>query len=150
MVAASDCKIIFFISLLLPGAVVAYLLAVDQTTFAGVIRSTDFVLVAFLAPWCVPCTNLLTELHAAALQLHTNKLRNIKIAFFDVTQEGNKEVTLQEQITAYPTLVLYKKGGGRVAIYDGPRTNHDIYESRVDESTRQYRRSKRYMRTKQW
>ena len=120
-------SILCFLCFLLSSAV-SYLLSVDQTTFAGVIRSADFVLVSFLAPWCVPCTNLLTELHAAALQLHTNKLRNIKIAFFDVTQEGNKEVTLHEQITAYPTLVLYNKGGERLAIYDGPRTNQDIYE----------------------
>ena len=131
-------SIFCFICFLLPSAVVSYLLSVDQSTFGGVIRSADFVLVSFLAPWCIPCTTLLTELHAAALQLHTNKLRNIKLAFFDVTQEGNKEVVLHEQITAYPTLVLYNKDGERLAIYDGPRTNQDIYEYLRKQSGRVY------------
>ena len=104
-----------------------FVFPLDHVTFPTITQQHDLLLVAFFAPWCGHCGSLLPELQEAAQQLHDEQI-NVQIATYDVTGEGNKALSKEQQIDGYPTLVLYKKGGERVGTFDGARTHQDIYE----------------------
>ncbi len=75
----------------------------------------------FYAPWCGHCKRLEPKFEKAATLL--KKDTNIRLAKVDATVES--ELAATHNITGYPSLFVYRKGGKR-ANYDGEQTEHGI------------------------
>jgi protein disulfide isomerase len=87
-----------------------------DATFNDVVKSHDFVLVEFYAPWCGHCKKLTPEWEAAATQL---KGQAVLVAL-DATVE--KDVAAKYEIKGFPTIKVFRDGelsgdyeGGRTA-----------------------------------
>jgi thioredoxin 1 len=79
----------------------------DQNWAQEVLASDKPVLVDFWAEWCAPCKAMVPDLEAVAAQ-YAGRVRVGKI-----NVEENEQVPFQYQITAMPTLIVFK--GGKVA-----------------------------------
>jgi thioredoxin len=74
-------------------------------SFEEMLSGSDVpVLVDFYADWCGPCQMMVPILEQVNAQLN-NRLRIVKI-----DTEKYKELASQYQISALPTLVLFKEG----------------------------------------
>ena len=69
----------------------------DETIF----NSKDMFMVAFYAPWCGHCKNLLPEWTSAASQLKGK----VKLAKIDATE--NNQMASRYQIQGYPTIKIF-------------------------------------------
>ncbi|CAF1285814.1 unnamed protein product [Rotaria sordida] len=90
--------------------------------FTQFIVNEELTLVEFYAPWCGHCKRLEPKFEKAATLL--KKDTNIRLAKVDATVEA--ELAATHNITGYPSLFVYRKGGKRT-IYEGEqRTEHGI------------------------
>jgi protein disulfide-isomerase A4 len=81
----------------------------------------ELTLVEFYAPWCGHCKRLEPKFEKAATLL--KKDTNIRLAKVDATVES--ELAAIHNITGYPSLFVYRKGGKR-ANYDGEQTEQSL------------------------
>ena len=91
----------------------------DETIF----NSKDMFMVAFYAPWCGHCKNLLPEWTSAASQLKGK----VKLAKIDATE--NNQMASRYQIQGYPTIKIFPPGKKDSTIgedYNGPRDANGI------------------------
>jgi thiol-disulfide isomerase/thioredoxin len=102
-----------------------------------ILSSENIVLVNYYAPWCGHCETLSPILDDVAREIHDLGLSvsilstrhfipllmsfQAKVAKLDVTDEQFHPLVKHENITGYPTLLLYKQGL-RVSEYQGHRT----------------------------
>lgn len=97
--------------------------------------SDNIVAIAFIAPWCGHCKNLLPEWNAAAQQLAKS---GATLATVDATQE--EQLASQFQVQGYPTIKLFpggKKSGPLDAVdYQGGRTKEQIVSAILAEVDR--------------
>ncbi|XXP77359.1 MAG: thioredoxin family protein [Lettuce witches'-broom phytoplasma] len=81
----------------------------DKTTpkidFQQLINQQELVLVDFYASWCYPCQKLMP-----VLDEYFAKNQNISLVKIDIDQ--HPEITKENKVNTFPTLVLYKKGEG--------------------------------------
>ncbi|CAF0781800.1 unnamed protein product [Adineta steineri] len=92
-----------------------------QENFEKFTTDEELTLVEFYAPWCGHCKRLEPKFEKAATLL--KKDTNIRLAKVDSTVET--ELATSHNITGYPTLFVYRKGGKRIR-YDGEQTEHGI------------------------
>lgn len=76
----------------------------DQNFDAEVLRSSQPVLVDFWAEWCMPCRMLAPTINALA----TEFAGKVKVGKVDT--DSNREVAVQFEITALPTILIFKDG----------------------------------------
>lgn len=76
----------------------------DKTFDAEVLKSSEPVVVDFFAEWCGPCKAMAPALDQIAAEMRGK----VKVVKLDVDQ--NPEVTQKYQISAMPTLMIFKDG----------------------------------------
>jgi thioredoxin 1 len=76
----------------------------DQNFDAEVLKSSQPVLVDFWAEWCMPCRMLAPTINALA----TEFAGKVKVGKVDT--DSNREVAVQFEIAALPTILLFKDG----------------------------------------
>lgn len=73
--------------------------------YSALISSQPFVVVDFYATWCRPCIQMAPHLKKIAEGYDDNQFKLVKI-----DAEKNVQLSTAENITAYPTLKIYKDG----------------------------------------
>ena len=96
-------------------------LVLGESNFDQAIKSNEFILVEFYAPWCGHCKKLAPEYAKAAKTLAKDSPA-LKLAKVDGTT--NKNLIVRYKIEAYPTLKLFING--EPTDYTGGRTDNDI------------------------
>jgi thioredoxin 1 len=97
----------------------------DATFQAEVLSSTQPVLVDFWAEWCGPCRALTPTIEKLAAEF-AGKARVGK-----VDTDKNQDVSVKYQVTAIPTILIFK--GGQVAKkFVGLRSENDLREALND------------------
>jgi thioredoxin 1 len=76
----------------------------DQNFDSEVLKSSQPVLVDFWAEWCMPCRMLAPTISALAAEFAG------KVKVGKVDTDSNREVAVQFEITALPTILLFKDG----------------------------------------
>jgi|SRR5689334_11799225 thioredoxin 1 len=94
----------------------------DQNFETEVLKSNELVLVDFWAEWCGPCRMLAPTIDKIA----TDYAGKVKVGKVDT--DSNREVSMKYQISAIPTVILFK--GGEVAHkFVGLRQEKDFKEA---------------------
>lgn len=89
----------------------------NDDNFDAMIKSQDFTLVKFFAPWCGHCKSLKVPYEEAAAKLDGKA----KIAEVDCTLEDSKALCEKQGVRGYPTLKFFAKDGS-VQDYEDGRT----------------------------
>ena len=76
----------------------------DQNFEAEVLKSDKPVLVDFWAEWCMPCRMLAPTIDKIA----KDYAGKVKVGKVDT--DSNREVSMKYQISAIPTVILFKNG----------------------------------------
>ncbi len=76
----------------------------DQNFEQEVLKSTQPVLVDFWAEWCMPCRMLAPTIDKLAKDFAG------KVKVGKVDTDANREVALKYQISAIPTVILFRNG----------------------------------------
>ena len=76
----------------------------DDNFDAEVLKSSQPVLVDFWAEWCMPCRMLAPTIDKIA-ESYAGKVKVGK-----VDTDSNREVAIKYQISAIPTVILFKNG----------------------------------------
>lgn len=101
----------------------------------SVYENDQVVAVAFVAPWCGHCKQLLPEWEAAAAKL---KRSGALLATVDATEE--EQLAAQFGVRGYPTIKVFpggkKNGPGSAIDYNGGRTKEQIVSSILEEVDR--------------
>jgi thioredoxin 1 len=76
----------------------------DANFDAEVLKSETPVLVDFWAEWCQPCRMLAPTIEKLAAEY----VGKVKVGKVDT--DSNRDISLKYQISAIPTVILFKKG----------------------------------------
>jgi thioredoxin 1 len=76
----------------------------DANFDAEVLKSDQPVLVDFWAEWCQPCRMLAPTIE----KLAADYVGKVKVGKVDT--DSNRDISLKYQISAIPTVILFKKG----------------------------------------
>jgi thioredoxin 1 len=76
----------------------------DQNFESEVLKDNNLVLVDFWAEWCGPCRMLAPTIDKIA----TEYAGKVKVGKVDT--DSNREVSMKYQISAIPTVILFKNG----------------------------------------
>jgi thioredoxin 1 len=76
----------------------------DANFDAEVLKSEQPVLVDFWAEWCQPCRMLAPTIE----KLAADYVGKVKVGKVDT--DSNRDISLKYQISAIPTVILFKKG----------------------------------------
>ncbi|KAJ8773354.1 hypothetical protein K2173_028531 [Erythroxylum novogranatense] len=104
-----------------------FVLTLDHSNFTDTVTKHDFIVVEFYAPWCGHCKKLAPEYEKAASVLSSHD-PPLALAKIDASDESNKDIASQYEISGFPTLKIFRKGGKSVQEYKGPREADDIVE----------------------
>eukprot|EP00981_Chlorochromonas_danica_P006276 scaffold1348_cov184-Ochromonas_danica.AAC.3 len=96
------------------------------SNFKETIAKPGLTLVSFYAPWCGHCKVLGEALKKVAASLDQQEI-DVLIAQIDGSAESASVLADEEQVTGFPTLLLYSEGQ-RIAEYTGPRKADHIIE----------------------
>lgn len=107
----------------------------DDFTFSNVLNDeTNVWLVAFVAPWCIHCKELLPDWHSASTLLGgTGAMLGI------VDGSEAKSLAAIYSVRGYPTIRVFPGGGdkqNRVKDYKGGKTTPEIVQYALDEVDR--------------
>jgi len=95
----------------------------DTASFPDYIRGHETVFANFFAPWCVWCQRLAPVWEAFAEEIEKENL-DIEVVSIDCVE--NKDICVQNQIQAFPTLRLFKNGERYLQDYRSDRTVENL------------------------
>ncbi len=101
----------------------------DSNFSAEVLQSKDPVLVDFWAEWCMPCRNLAPVIEAVAEEFAG------KAKVGKVDTDSNRQVAMTYQITAIPTVIIFK-GGQVVKKYVGFQKRDTLAQALTEAAAR--------------
>ena len=96
-----------------------------------VLDNPQVSMVAFVAPWCGHCKQLLPEWEEAAEKLLNE---NVLLGLVDATVE--KELAQSYGVSGYPTIKIFSGGKSEATDYQGQRTASAIVKAILDEVDR--------------
>ncbi|GBG62782.1 hypothetical protein CBR_g32371 [Chara braunii] len=97
--------------------------ALDSTTYAETVKSKEFIMVEFYAPWCGHCKKLQPEYKVAASKIKAIYGDRVTLAKVDASVE--KDLSSENEVSGLPTIFWYEKGE-KIATYSGGRTADGI------------------------
>jgi thioredoxin 1 len=100
----------------------------DSNFDTEVLQSSEPVLVDFWAEWCMPCRALAPTIEKIAAEY----VGRAKVGKVDT--DSNRDISIKYQITAIPTVILFK-GGQVAAKFVGLKGERDFKEA-LDAATR--------------
>ncbi|GER49179.1 protein disulfide-isomerase [Striga asiatica] len=99
-----------------------FVVTLDHSNFTDFVAKHKFVVVEFYAPWCGHCKKLAPEVQyekaASVLSLLDPP---VVVAKVDASDEQNKVLAKEFEISGYPTLKILRNGGSVIKDYKGPR-----------------------------
>jgi protein disulfide isomerase len=97
------------------------LIVLTDSNFNEAIKTNDFLIVMFYAPWCGQCLTLMPQLSKAA-----EKFQGVMplTKFAKIDSIANEETFKQYKIRGFPTIIAFKYG--RVTQYTGQLVDHEL------------------------
>ena len=108
-------RAILLVCLVVACAFASDVIDAKDSDFESIVKSNDFVLMEFYAPWCGHCKKLVPEWEAAATKLKGKAV----VAKLDATVETQAAGAFD--IKGYPTIKVFR-GGNLQGDYEGGRT----------------------------
>jgi len=98
--------------------------------FMEELRSHDYTLMNFYAPWCHWCKALAPTYEKAADEFDMIKFahKNIRAKFASLNCEKYGEICKKYKIRAYPSLLIFNRDNAIYPLYDGKRTVEALVE----------------------
>lgn len=97
-----------------------------DNTFHKVVGGDQNVLVAFTAPWCGHCKNLVPIWESVATD-YVNDAQ-VVIAKVDAESSDSKAVSEEQGVSSYPTIKWFAAGSKEGTLYSGQRTEYGFLE----------------------
>ena len=99
------------------------LVKLDSGTFDAYLKGKEYVIVDFMAPWCIWSKRLMPVWAQLAERTEKNFGRRVGVAEVDCTREEAQELCRQHHITGFPTVVGFARGETHSHdYYNGDRT----------------------------
>ena len=90
-------------------------------------QSKGVTFVDFWSEGCVPCKQLMPDVHAMA-ERHTGKAK-----FCSFTNNGARRVAMKEQVLGLPTMLIYVDGVRKDSV-----TGNDLTIGQIEEMVKKY------------